>query len=78
MLSVLVVLDELLDEVQDMEMKLKRNMEKMMSICLTWFPIGGLGKPKLYQNMWCFTSIRKVVKKVSNTGMKEGMSLIRT
>jgi len=34
-LSVLVVLDELLDEVQDMEMKLKRNTEKMMSICLT-------------------------------------------
>ena len=28
-----------------------------MSICLTWFPIGGLGKPKLYQNMWCFTRI---------------------
>ena len=56
-LSVLVVLDELLDEVQDMEMKLKRNMEKMMSICLTWFPISGLGKPKLYQNMWCFTRI---------------------
>jgi len=37
-LSVLVVLDVLLDEVQDMEMKLKRNMEKIMSICLTWFP----------------------------------------
>ena len=54
-LSVLVVLDELLDEVQDMEMKLKRNRERMMSICLTWFPIGGLGEPKLYQNMWCFT-----------------------
>jgi len=31
--------DELLDEEQDMEMKLKRNMEKMMSICLAWFPI---------------------------------------
>jgi len=29
--------------------------EKMMSICLTRFPISGLGKPKLYQNMWCFT-----------------------
>ena len=28
-----------------------------MSICLTWFPISGLGKPKLYQNMWCFTRI---------------------
>jgi len=54
-LSVFVVLDELLDEVQDMEMKLKRNRERMMSICLTWFPISGLGKPKLYQNMWCFT-----------------------
>ena len=54
-LSVLVVLDELLDEVQDMEMKLKRKRERMMSICLTWFPIKGFGKPKLYQNMWCFT-----------------------
>jgi hypothetical protein len=53
-LSVLVVLDELLD-LQDMEMKLKRNIEKMMSICLTWFPISGLGKPKLYQNMEDFT-----------------------
>ena len=31
--------------------------EKMMSICLTRFPISGLGKPKLYQNMWCFTRI---------------------
>ena len=40
---------------QDMEMKLKRNMEKMISRCLTWFPISGLGEPKLYQNMWCFT-----------------------
>ena len=24
-----------------------------MSICLTWFPISGLGKPKLYhQSLW--------------------------
>ena len=44
-LSVLVVIDELLDEEQDMEMKLKRNTEKIMSICLTWFPISGLGEP---------------------------------
>ena len=36
---------------QEMTVKLKRNMEKMMSICLTWFPISGLGKPKLYQNL---------------------------
>ena len=41
-LSVLVVLDELLDEEQDMEMKLKRNMEKMMSRCFTWFLFGVL------------------------------------
>ena len=40
---------------QEMMVRLKRNMEKMISICLTWFPISGLGKPKLYQNMWCFT-----------------------
>jgi hypothetical protein len=46
-LSVLVVLDELLDEVQDMEMKLKRNMETMMSRCFTWFPISGLGEPEI-------------------------------
>ena len=46
-LSVLVVLDELLDEVQDMEMKLKRNTEKIMSRCLTWFPISSLGEPEI-------------------------------
>ena len=37
-LSLPVVLDELLDEVQDMEMKLKRNTEKIMSRCLIRFP----------------------------------------
>ena len=65
-LSVLVVLDELLDEVQDMEMKLKRNTEKIMSICLTWFPISGLRKPKLYQNMWCFTMCGDFTWRVSD------------
>jgi len=30
-------------------------MEMMMSRCFTWFPISGLGKPKLYQNLVCFT-----------------------
>ena len=43
---------------QEMMVKLKRRKEKMMSICLTWFPISGLGKPKLYQNMWCLTRMR--------------------
>ena len=30
---------------QEMMVRLKRNMERIMSICLTWFPIGGLGEP---------------------------------
>ena len=42
---------------QEMMVKLKRKRERMMSICLTWVPISGLGEPKLYQNMWCFTRI---------------------
>ena len=57
-LSVLVVLDELLDEVQDMEMKLKRNTEKIMSICFIWVPFGGF---KRYQYI---TSIGLFYKKV--------------
>jgi len=51
---------------QEMMVKLKRNMEKMMSICLTRFPISGLGKPKLYQNMWCFTIIGDFTWRVSD------------
>ena len=47
-LSVLVVLDELLDEVQDMEMKLKRRRkENIMSRCFTWFPFSELGEPEI-------------------------------
>jgi len=36
---------------QEMIVRLIRNMEKMMSICLTRFPIGVLGEPYLYHNM---------------------------
>jgi len=32
---------------QEMIVRLKRNMEKMMSICLTWFPMSGLGEPNI-------------------------------
>ena len=39
---------------QEMMVKLKRNMEEMMSICLTWFPIGELGKSKLYHDSGVF------------------------
>ena len=31
----------------EMAVRLKRNMEKMMSICFIWFPIGVLGEPKI-------------------------------
>ena len=33
---------------QEMTVKPKRNMKKMMSICLTRFPISGLGEPYIY------------------------------
>ena len=50
-----LLLDESSFFAQEMMVRLKRNMEKMMSISLTWFPISGLGKPKLYQNLGDFT-----------------------
>ena len=37
---------------QEMMVKLKRNMEKMMSICLTRVPISGLGEPNIYTRTW--------------------------
>ena len=47
--SVVVVVLSVLFEpslllLQEMTVRLKINMEKMMSICLTWFPICGLGE----------------------------------
>jgi hypothetical protein len=48
-----------------MMVRLKRNMERIMSICLTWFPISGLGKPKLYQNLGDFTRIGDFTWRVS-------------
>ena len=32
---------------QEMMVRLKRNMERIMRICLTWFPISGLGEPEI-------------------------------
>ena len=39
---------------QEKMMKLKRSMERIMSICLTWVPISGLGKPRLYHDLGVF------------------------
>ena len=61
--SVVVVLSLVVDApsslllLHEIMVRLKRNIKKMMSICLTRFPISGLGKPKLYQNLVCFTRI---------------------
>jgi len=55
-LSVLaVLLSSLL--LQEKTVRLKRNMEKMMSICLTWFPNWSLGEPELYHQMIFFTRL---------------------
>ena len=40
---------------QEMKVELKRNMEKMMSICLKRFPISGLGEPNIYHDLGNFT-----------------------
>ena len=45
-------------------------MEEMMSICLTWFPISGLGKPKLYQNWGCFTRNGEFTWKNQDSGVE--------
>ena len=44
---VVVLLSSLLFLAQEMTVKLKRNMERMMSICLNCFPISGLGEPEI-------------------------------
>jgi hypothetical protein len=49
--SVVVVLSLVVEEplslLQEMTVRLKRNRVKIMSICLTRFPIGGLGEPNI-------------------------------
>ena len=61
---------ELLDDsntsAQEMRVRLKRNMEKMMSISLTWFPIGCLGDPYIYQNLGDFTRMWDFTWRVSD------------
>ena len=44
-LSVVVVVDLLL--LQEMTVRLKRKRERIIGICLTWFPISGLGEPNI-------------------------------
>ena len=59
MLSVEVVLSVVVVDSsfspQEMMVKLKRKRERIMSICLTRFPFGGLVEPNIYQNLGGFT-----------------------
>ena len=50
-----VLLDVLLFLAQEMTVRLKRNIERMMSRYFTWFPISGLGEPNIYHNSGYFT-----------------------
>ena len=40
-----------------------------MSICLTWFPIGGLGEPSIYQNMGGYTRMSGFYLEVLREGV---------
>ena len=55
-----VLFEPLLLLLQEMIVRLKRNRERKMSKCFTWFPISGLGEPNIYQNLVCFTRIGEV------------------
>ena len=55
--------------------RLKWNMEKMMSTCLTWFPNWlVLGEPNIYQNLVCFTMKRGFYLRVSDCEEIEGVT----
>ena len=51
---------------QEMIVRLKRNREKIMSICLTWFPISGLGEPNIYHDLLDFTRMRGFTWRMSD------------
>ena len=40
-------------------------MERMISRCFTWVPIGGLGEPNIYQNLVYFTRMGDFTWRVS-------------
>ena len=44
----------------------------MMSICLTWVPISGLGKPNIYHNLENFTRMWDFTWMVSDCEELEG------
>ena len=48
-----VLLSSLL--LQEMTVKLQRNMERMISRFFTWVPFGSLGEPNIYHQSVCFT-----------------------
>ena len=59
---------------QEMIVRLKRKREKIMSMCFTWFPISGLGKPNIYQNLGGFTRMWDFTWRVSDCEELEGVT----
>jgi hypothetical protein len=52
---VVVVSSVLLSLAHEMMVRLKRNIEIMMSRCFTKFPFSELGEPNIYHQSVCFT-----------------------
>ena len=52
---------------QEKKVKLKSRMiKRMMSICLTWFPVSGLGEPNIYHQSVGITILWGGLWKVSD------------
>ena len=47
-----------------------------MSRCSTWFPIGGLREPNIYQNLVCFTMCGKYPEKFTSNISCTGNSIL--
>ena len=60
------VVEKPLSLLQEMMVILKRNMETIKSICLTWFPISGFVEPNIYHQSVCFTRIGNFTWTVSD------------
>ena len=54
-----------------------------MSRCFTWFPIGVLGEPEIYQNLGCFTmcgdftwrvvNLDFIIEEIEGVGFRKGV-----
>ena len=69
-----VVVEDSSFSLQEKMMKLKRKRERIMSICFTWFPIGGYRRTQLYHQSVCFTRIGDFTWRLSDCDEIEGVT----